>query len=99
MVLWAVTTPLIEGRGRKGSLPSTITACQETLLPLSRLEESVQGERSPLIGTALASGDIGWEERLRPRKQPPILFSKELLAAQYFYGVHLSKAWVHSSDP
>lgn len=97
MVLWAVTTPLIEGRGRKGSFPSTITACQKTLLPLSRLQESV-GERSPLIGAALASGDIGWEERLRPSKQPPILFLKELLpSASMEYTC--PKPRVHSSDP
>lgn len=93
-----MTTPLIEGRGRKGSLPSTITACRETLLPLSRLEESVQGKRNPLIGAVLAPGDIGLEERLRPGKQPPILFSKELLPrASMEYTC--PKPQVHRSDP
>lgn len=38
-VPWALSAPLIEGRGRKGGLPSTITACRETLLASPRLEK------------------------------------------------------------
>lgn len=75
----AETAPLIKGRGQNDCVPSTITACRETLLPLPRQEESVQGGRSPLMGVALASGDTVGGEGLRPRKQAPILFFKKLL--------------------
>lgn len=74
----AETAPLIKGRGRKDCVPSTITACRETLLPLLRQEESVQGGWSPLMGVALASRDAVGGEGLRPRKQAPILFFKKL---------------------
>lgn len=36
-------------------------------------------EGALLMRAALASGDMRWGERLRPRKKSPILFLKELL--------------------